>query len=235
MIPKKKFHAACVAYYKNPADPSVQTEYFDHIYNLSRLLARRYRSFDVDDTVQDLVEFTIKKKLHERVIDRKGNAFNYYWTCLGHQIFSISKREAKRNVIRTFEMWENSYGDSGEEAERMLKNLHFTLDDFEPDNITILDDMEEVEASKPRRGKVKKPNPNKKPAHWEYVFSQLKSNGTMTEQQLINKLPADKVALLKDPANNVKYYMTTIAVRDGYRLSISKGIYTLEKEGNEKT
>ena len=220
MIDKKEFQKAVMDYASNPNDTDLKDEYFRNVVNLAECITKSYKMAEVDDTVQDLIEYSIVKRLHTR-IDPKKSAFNYYWTCLGNHIWYMNEKR-KKDPIRTFDMWESSLTDEGAGEKEMLRKLGFVLEDYEGDTVEdIIESIETVEVTKGKRGRPKTKEPGQKAAHWEYLFKTLKRKKTMTEGALVKQLPSDKLNALKNPEKSVNYYMRTIANREGCKLSIS--------------
>jgi hypothetical protein len=220
MLDKKEFQQSVMDMKKNPKDRVVQTTYFKHVQHLAEIISKSYRVRELDDMIQELCEYSIIKRLHERI--KPGQSpFSYYWKSLANHVWWLKKQKTD-DLVRTFDMWENSYSDEGEGEDDMLRKLGFDLDDYNVDSIDeIIDNVETVQITRGKRGRPRTKEEGEKAAHWEYIFKQLKMKKTMTEKALFNQLPDDKKNGLKNVEKSIEYYMRQIARREGLTLSVS--------------
>jgi len=206
---------------QTPNDAKVINDYFQQVRHLSEIIVKSYRISSMEDAIQDLIEYSIKKRIYEH-IKPEQNAFSYFWKSLAQHAWQINTRFYKPTVVHFFDMWEDSMSDNGQSEEILMERLDWSLEDY---NITVgdtfLSSMEEVVLTRGSRGRPKTKAEGEKATHWEHLFKTLKIKGTMTESSLIGKLPLDKQKGLKNAQKSVEYYMRQIARREGISLSVS--------------
>ena len=226
-IEKGAFEQKVLDMAAHPNDPKIKHDYFEQVLSLSQIITKTYKIREVDDTVQDLVEYSIKKRLHTRIEPGRG-AFSYYWRALGNHAWLLAKK-ANARPEKCYDMWENSYSDESIGEENMFRKLDWNLEDFQsPATQDQIDAMETVTASRGTRGRPKTKKDGEKASHWEMLYKQLRKTNTFTETDLVNRLPKDKQKSLKNPGKSVNYYMREIARREGDKLSVSNnGVQTV--------
>lgn len=222
-IDKSQFHHAVLQMKEHPHNHAVQQAYVDQITRLAATITKTYRIFDqpLEDSIQDLIEYSFHKRLHDR-IDKEKSAFSYFWRSLSGYAWHSAKERHKKNHVYIADLQDNQYTDGRQGEEQMFRRLGFSLDDYvsnTPD--TYLEEVETVEVTKGKRGRPKVKADGEKAAHWEYLFSTLRRKKTMTETQLVKQLPPDKQKDLKNPGKSVEYYMRQISKRESVTLSIS--------------
>ncbi len=223
-VDRQNFESAVISMKRYPNKIPIQNEYVDQIRQLTTMLFAHYRMplEDFEDSMQDMMLQIFKKKLHEK-INPEGDPLAFYWSTIKRDIWRMQKEKyKKKEILHKYDLFDSAISDDNKWELEMLKDLGFKLEDYDAVGENNVHMLPTIKTSKPQRGRPKTKKKGAFAKHWEDLFALLKENKQLTEKQMLNKLPTNKLSSLLNPTKSIKYYMKNISNREGYKLTTTE-------------